>query len=48
MQVFSVPTSTFISYNIREVVPYYFNRYILFKKSAELAPLYYAKPRPVA
>jgi hypothetical protein len=47
VQVFSVPTSRFISYNVREVVPYYFNRYILFNKSAELAPLYCAEIRPV-
>lgn len=38
--VFGAPTSKFIRYNVGEVLPYGFKRYVLFQKSATLRPFY--------
>lgn len=43
--VFAVPTSTFARYQLTKALPWWFKRYVLFKKNAQLAPLYtYAGP----
>ncbi|KAL8290001.1 hypothetical protein RQP46_002940 [Phenoliferia psychrophenolica] len=39
-QVFSVPTTRFMSYQVKETLPYWLNRYILRNKDAKLAPLF--------
>jgi len=39
-QIFSVPTSTFIAYNTKKALPYWFKRYVARNKSATLEPLY--------
>lgn len=38
--IFAVPTPQFIRYNTTKVVPWWFQRWVLFKKSATLEPLY--------
>jgi hypothetical protein len=38
--VFAVPTSKFAKYQLTEALPWWFQRYILFRKNAELRPLY--------
>jgi len=38
--IFAVPTSKFIRYNVTQAVPYFFKRWVMFNKSAELKPLY--------
>ena len=38
-KVFSVPTGRFISYQVKDVVPYWINRYVARNKAAKLAPL---------
>ncbi|KAI0908662.1 sugar transporter-domain-containing protein [Ustulina deusta] len=38
--VFAVPTSKFINYQVTQVVPWWFKRWVLFQRKAELAPLY--------
>ncbi|KAI0977302.1 sugar transporter-domain-containing protein [Xylaria arbuscula] len=38
--VFAVPTSKFINYQVTKVVPWWFKRWVLFQRSAELEPLY--------
>lgn len=38
--VFAVPTSKFAAYQIREALPYWFKRWVLFQKNARLRPLY--------
>jgi hypothetical protein len=40
IQVFSVPTSRFARYQVKEVLPWWFKRYVLFNKSAVCPPLY--------
>ncbi|KAL8289990.1 hypothetical protein RQP46_002929 [Phenoliferia psychrophenolica] len=39
-QVFSVPTSRFMSYQVKETLPYWIKRYVFFKKEAVLEPLF--------
>lgn len=39
-QIFSVPTSTFIAYNTKKALPYFFQRYVFRNKNATLEPLY--------
>lgn len=39
--VFAVPTRTFMHYQIFTWLPWWFKRYVLFKKNAVLAPLYH-------
>lgn len=39
-QVFSVPTSKHISYQLTEAVPYFFKRHVFRNKNAKLEPLY--------
>ena len=38
--VFAVPTSVFMRYQITKALPWWFKRYVLFQKGAELEPLY--------
>ena len=38
--VFGVPTRRHIQYQIKEVLPYMFRRYVLMRKNETLAPLY--------
>lgn len=38
--VFAVPTSTFAKYQLTETLPYWFKRWILFRRNATLRPLY--------
>lgn len=38
--VFAVPTQKFIKYQLREAVPYFWKRWILWQKDATLFPLY--------
>ncbi|CAJ2510349.1 Uu.00g050520.m01.CDS01 [Anthostomella pinea] len=38
--VFAVPNRKFASYQVNKVLPWWFNRWILFKKNAYLEPLY--------
>lgn len=40
-QVFAVPTSTFVHYQTTKALPWWFKRWVLFKKSAKLEPLYH-------
>jgi MFS family permease len=37
--VFAVPTGTFIKYQVTEVLPWWFKRWVLWRKSAQLRPL---------
>lgn len=48
--VFAVPTSKFGSYQVREALPWWFKRWVLFRKDAQLKPLYqFAEPAaPIA
>ncbi|ROW10764.1 hypothetical protein VPNG_05145 [Cytospora leucostoma] len=39
--VFAVPTRTFMRYQIKTWLPWWFKRYILFNKNAKLEPLYH-------
>ncbi|KAK8086853.1 hypothetical protein PG994_001827 [Apiospora phragmitis] len=39
--VFAVPTKTFIHYNTTKWAPWYFKRWVLFQKDANLEPLYH-------
>lgn len=39
-QIFAVPTGTFIKYQTKKALPYWIKRYVLFKKTATLEPLY--------
>ncbi|KAI1382758.1 uncharacterized protein F4822DRAFT_440836 [Hypoxylon trugodes] len=39
--VFAVPTSVFIKYNSTKAVPWWFKRYILWRRDATLEPLYH-------
>jgi MFS family permease len=39
--VFSVPTTKFASYQLREVLPWWFKRWVLFQRDAQLKPLDY-------
>lgn len=38
--VFAVPGRKFIAYQVGKALPWWFNRYVLFKKGAKLEPLY--------
>ena len=38
--MFAVPTSHFMQYQLRQVLPYYIKRWIFFQRSATLKPLY--------
>ncbi|KAJ8077023.1 hypothetical protein PM082_001446 [Marasmius tenuissimus] len=38
--IFAVPTSRFTSYQVKTFLPYWFRRWVLFKKDAKLEPLY--------
>ncbi|TGJ87173.1 hypothetical protein E0Z10_g1582 [Xylaria hypoxylon] len=38
--VFAVPTSKFINHQVKEVVPWWFKRWVLFQRHAQLKPLY--------
>ncbi|KAK1229185.1 hypothetical protein PQX77_007757 [Marasmius sp. AFHP31] len=38
--IFAVPTSRFASYQVKTFLPYWFRRWVLFKKDAKLEPLY--------
>jgi len=38
--VFAVPTSTHAKYQLRKTLPYFVKRWVLFRKSATLEPLY--------
>lgn len=38
--IFGVPTRKFITYNFRVALPWWWKRWVLFDKSAKLAPLY--------
>jgi len=38
--IFGVPTRRFIAYNFRVALPWWWKRWVLFDKSATLAPLY--------
>lgn len=38
--VFAVPGRRFMSYQLREALPWWFKRWVLFKKDAKCAPLY--------
>lgn len=40
MQIFAVPTATFIKYNTTKALPYWIKRYVKRDKSATLEPLY--------
>jgi hypothetical protein len=39
--IFAVPTRTHMAYQINHTLPYIFKRYVLFRKDAELEPLYH-------
>ncbi|KAJ4348890.1 hypothetical protein N0V95_005069 [Ascochyta clinopodiicola] len=39
--IFGVPTRKFIAYNFRVALPWWWKRWVLFDKSAKLAPLYH-------
>ncbi|KAH8925840.1 hypothetical protein BT69DRAFT_1348453 [Atractiella rhizophila] len=39
-QTFSVPTRTFMKYNITEALPYWFKRWVLWRRDITLRPLY--------
>jgi len=39
--IFAVPTSRFIRYQHTKALPWWFNRWVLFKKGAKLEPLYH-------
>ncbi|KAL1753722.1 hypothetical protein FB107DRAFT_249987 [Schizophyllum commune] len=39
--VFAVPTSKHVSYQVNKTLPYWFKRYILWRKDAKLEPLYH-------
>jgi hypothetical protein len=39
--VFAVPTRTHIKYQLTKALPYFIQRWILFRKSAKLEPLYH-------
>jgi MFS family permease len=39
--VFAVPTRRFMSYQLRETLPYWIKRYVLWQRNAELKPLYH-------
>ncbi|WWC73562.1 uncharacterized protein I206_107534 [Kwoniella pini CBS 10737] len=43
-QVFSIPTGTFCSYQVKTVAPWWFKRYVLFNKNAVCEPLYVEDP----
>lgn len=38
--VFALPTRRFMSYQLRETLPHWFRRYVLFRRDATLRPLY--------
>ena len=38
--VFAVPTAKHMNYQLTKAAPYFFQRYVLFNKNAELEPLY--------
>ncbi|TQN75081.1 putative metabolite transport protein YfiG [Colletotrichum shisoi] len=38
--IFAVPTRVFMRYQIREALPYWFKRWVLFRRDATLEPLY--------
>lgn len=38
--IFGVPTIRFVRYQCTEALPWWFKRYILFRKDAQLRPLY--------
>ncbi|KAL4866163.1 hypothetical protein BDV12DRAFT_199483 [Aspergillus spectabilis] len=38
--IFAVPTRTFMRYQVFQVLPWWFKRYVLFQKNAHLEPLY--------
>jgi sugar porter (SP) family MFS transporter len=40
-QIFSVPVSTFANYQLTKALPYWFKRYVFFRESARLPPLYH-------
>lgn len=40
LQVFSIPTSQFVSYQVTKTLPYWYHRYLLFNKHATIEPLY--------
>jgi hypothetical protein len=39
--IFGVPTRKFIAYNFRIALPWWWKRWVLFDKTAKLAPLYH-------
>lgn len=39
--IFGVPTRKFIAYNFRVALPWWWKRWVLFDKTAKLAPLYH-------
>ena len=39
-QVFSVPTGVYAGHQVKKSAPWFFKRYILFKKNAKLEPLF--------
>lgn len=39
-QIFSVPVGVFARYQLTQTLPFWIKRYVLFQKSARLAPLY--------
>ena len=41
-QVFEVPMTTFVTYNVTKVVPWWFKRYLFWQKTAQLEPLFHA------
>lgn len=45
--MFSVPTTRFMSYQVKETIPYWLNRYVRRNKDAKLAPLYHGENAPV-
>ncbi|CEL07196.1 Putative Galactose-proton symport [Aspergillus calidoustus] len=38
--IFAVPTRTHMRYQLRQVLPWWIKRYVLFQKNARLEPLY--------
>lgn len=38
--IFGVPTRKFVAYNLRVALPWWWNRWVLFDKTAKLTPLY--------
>ena len=39
--IFGVPTRKFINYNTKVALPWWYNRWVLFDRSAKLMPLYH-------